>query len=152
MKKRPEEVKLSRDEGEALIQRLEGDRLSAEDRRLLVRIVELYFWLSFALRETKIGLKRLKTLLFGKGGGQEPPGSDDEGNPPGGGSGGEAGESSSTPVPEHSSSPPATEQKKTEDNKPPRRGHGRWSRQVYAGAEKRICRHEQLRNGSAKAS
>jgi hypothetical protein len=52
--KRPEEVTLSRDEGEALIERLERDALSAEDRRVLVKVLTFYFWLLFALREAKL--------------------------------------------------------------------------------------------------
>jgi hypothetical protein len=64
--KRPEEVTLSREEGEALIERLERDALSAEDRRVLVKVLTFYFWLLFALREAKLSLKRLKTLVFGE--------------------------------------------------------------------------------------
>jgi len=64
--KRPEEVQLSREEGEALIERLERNTLSAEDRRLLVKILTFYFWLLFALREAKLSLKRLKALVFGE--------------------------------------------------------------------------------------
>ena len=45
--KRPEEVTLSRAEGEALISRLEGDALTAEDRRILVKVLTFYFWLLF---------------------------------------------------------------------------------------------------------
>ena len=37
--KRPEEVTLSREDGEALITRLEADALTAEDRRVLVKIL-----------------------------------------------------------------------------------------------------------------
>jgi len=47
--------------------RLQTDRLSAEDRRLLVKLIQLYFWLTFALRETKVSLKRLKIALLEKG-------------------------------------------------------------------------------------
>ena len=44
--KRPEEVTLSREEGEALIERVERDALSAEDRRVLVKVLTFYFWVS----------------------------------------------------------------------------------------------------------
>ena len=56
--KRPEEVTLSREEGEALIERIEHNALSAEDRRILVKVLTFYFWLLFALREAKLSLKR----------------------------------------------------------------------------------------------
>ena len=64
--KRPEEVTLSREDGEALIERLEKDALTAEDRRVLVKVLTFYFWLLFALREAQLSLKRLRTLVFGE--------------------------------------------------------------------------------------
>lgn len=47
--KRPEDINLSRDEGEALIERLETDTWTAEDRQVLAQVVRLYFWLLFTL-------------------------------------------------------------------------------------------------------
>jgi hypothetical protein len=86
--KRPEEVTLSREEGEALLTRLERDALTAEDRQVLVKVLTFYFWLLFALREAKLSLKRLKALVFGeKAKKREPPesgGSADGGGSPGG--------------------------------------------------------------------
>src|SRR5262245_3499570 len=64
--KQPEDVQLSREEGEALIKRIERNALSAEDRQLLVKLLTFYFWLLFALREAKLSLKRLKALVFGE--------------------------------------------------------------------------------------
>ena len=64
--KQPEDVRLSREEGQALIERIERNVLSAEDRQLLVKILTFYFWLLFALREAKLSLKRLKALVFGE--------------------------------------------------------------------------------------
>jgi hypothetical protein len=64
--KQPEDVQLSRAEGEALIERLERNTLSAADRQLLVKVLTFYFWLLFALREAKLSLKRLKALGFGE--------------------------------------------------------------------------------------
>ena len=65
-RKRPEEVTLSREEGEALIARLEREAFPAEERRVLVKVLTFHFWLLFALREAKLSLKRLKTLVFGE--------------------------------------------------------------------------------------
>src|SRR5262249_19658503 len=85
--KRPEEVTLSREEGEALLSRLERDALTAEDRRVLAKVLTFYFWLLFALREAKLSLKRLKVLVFGeKPKKREPPKSG--GSMGGGGAGG----------------------------------------------------------------
>jgi hypothetical protein len=64
--KRPEEVTLSREDDEALIERLEKDALTAEDRRVLVKVLTFYFWLLFALRAAKRSLERLRTLGLGE--------------------------------------------------------------------------------------
>ena len=52
--KRPEDVPLSREDGEALIERLEKEALTAADRRVLVKALTFYFWLLFALREAQL--------------------------------------------------------------------------------------------------
>src|SRR5713101_4948002 len=62
----PEEVHLSREDGEALRQRLAGDTLTATDRRVLDLVLQWYFWLLFALQEATFSLKRLRVLLFGE--------------------------------------------------------------------------------------
>ena len=43
MKAPPDEVKLSREEGQALIERLQANTLTGEDRGLLVKLIQLYF-------------------------------------------------------------------------------------------------------------
>src|SRR5262249_28404467 len=62
--KRPEEVILSREEGEALLERLERDAVTAEDRRGLGEGVTFYFLLLFSMRGAKLSLQRLKGLVF----------------------------------------------------------------------------------------
>jgi len=42
--KQPEEVHLSREEGGALLARLEANTLTAEDRRVLGKALTFYFW------------------------------------------------------------------------------------------------------------
>jgi hypothetical protein len=66
MKRPQDEVTLSLEEGEALIERLEHNTLSAADRHLLVQVVRWRFWLLFVVQEAKLRLKRLRTLVFGK--------------------------------------------------------------------------------------
>jgi len=56
----PEEVKLSREDGEALRTRLADDALTAADRRVLDQVLQWYFWLLFALQEARFSLKRLR--------------------------------------------------------------------------------------------
>ena len=68
MMQRPQDaLSLSPDEGAALIERLERNTLSAEDRCVLVQVVRWLFWLVFVVQEAKLSLKRLRTMLFGRG-------------------------------------------------------------------------------------
>ena len=90
MKAPPDEVKLSREEGQALIERLQANALTSEDRGLLVKLIQVYFWFTFALSETKISLSRLKRALFGEG--RRPP-------PAGGAAAGLAAAGGATPAP-----------------------------------------------------
>ena len=62
---RPDDLNLSHEEGEALIQRLETQTVTAEDLQVLAQVVRLYFWLLFALKETKLSLNRFRIMLFG---------------------------------------------------------------------------------------
>src|SRR5467141_3516909 len=116
--KRPEDVTLSREEGEALITRLERDALTAEDRRVLGKVLTFYFWLLFALREAKLSLKRVKALVFGEK--SKPPKPPSSGGPP---SGGSAGGSETQTSAAHGVSAPAPAS--PPEKKPPPPGHGR---------------------------
>jgi hypothetical protein len=138
--KRPEDVQLSREEGAALIERIERNALSAEDRQVLVKILTFYFWLLFALREAKLSLKRLKALVFGeKPKKPKPPSSG--GTPSGGSEGGSATPTSASqgvPAPAPTSSP---------EKRPPPPGPGRHRADVYRAAQTVVCRHEELAVG-----
>ena len=142
--KRPDEVKLSRDDGEALMARIRASSLSGDDQRVLVKLIELYFWLIVALQETKISLKRLKRLLFGRGAQRsEADGAAD--------SGGRCGGESATSGPERSGC--ATESdadvgvEQGEADQARRRGHGRQGAEAYTGAQRVVCRHDELAAG-----
>ena len=134
--KQPEDVHLSREEGEALIERIECNALSAEDRRLLVRILTFYFWLLFALREAKLSLKRLKALVFGEKPKKPKP-------PAAGGGSPEAQE----PTPSASSDESSATAAATPEQKPPPPGHGRHGANVYRAAQTVECRHAALAVG-----
>jgi hypothetical protein len=43
MKSPPDDVKLSREEGDALMARLQANTVTSDDRRLLVKLIQLYF-------------------------------------------------------------------------------------------------------------
>ena len=137
--KQPEDVHLSREEGEALIERIERNVLSAEDRRVLVKVLTFYFWLLFALREAKLRLKRVKALVFGeKPKKRDPP--ESGGSASSGGSGASAPPSGSPEVPSTAESVP------TKD-KPCPPGHGRHGAEVYRAAQTVECRHDELAVG-----
>lgn len=138
--KRPEDVELSREDGEALLRRLETNTLTAEDRQVLGKVLTFYFWLLFALREAKLSLKRVKALVFGEK--PKPPTPPSADGPPSGGSG-----SGSEPSPRGSQevqSPPAAA---PPEKKPPPPGHGRQGADVYQAAQRVTCRHEALAAG-----
>jgi hypothetical protein len=138
--KQPEDVQLSREEGEALLARLEANTLTTEDRQVLGKVLTFYFWLLFALREAKLSLKRVKALVFGEK--PKPPKPPSSGGTPRGGSAGgsetqtSASHEASTPAP---ASPP--------EKKPPPPGHGRQGADVYRAAQTVACHHEELAVG-----
>jgi transposase len=138
--KRPEDVTLSREDGEALLARLEANTLTAEDRRVLGKVLTFYFWLLFALREAKLSLRRLKTLVFGeKPKKREPPTS---GGTPSGGSGGGSGV-----LPEALQGVQSASMPEATEEKPHPPGHGRHGAAVYRAAPTVACRHEELAVG-----
>jgi hypothetical protein len=133
--KRPEEVTLSREEGEALLARLEANTLTAEDRRVLGKVLTFYFWLLFALREAKLSLRRLKALVFGEKPKKRPP-------PESGGSAGGSGG-----VGTDSAVRKGTEAREAGAASTQRPGHGRQSADVYQAVQRVECRHEELAVG-----
>jgi len=140
--KQPEDVQLSREEGEALIERIERNTLSAADRQLLVKVLTFYFWLLFALREAKLSLKRIKALVFGeKPKPPKPPSAD--GTP----SGGSPGENEAPTSPSQEQEVQAAGPAAPPAKKPPPSGHGRQGAEVYRAAQTVECRHEELAVG-----
>src|SRR5205814_668510 len=137
--KRPEDVTLSREEGEALLARLEANTLTAEDRRVLGKVLTFYFWLLFAVREAKLSLKRLKALVFGeKPKRREPP----DGGGAGGGGGSAGGGSGATT---QSGASAAGSEATAAGGR--RAGQGRQGADVYQTAQRVACRHEELAVG-----
>jgi transposase len=133
----PDEVKLSREDGEALRQRLARNALTADDRRVLDHVLQWYFWLLLALQEATFSLKRLRGLLFGEKPKkrQDPPpdmSSDSSDGTRKSGVGG---------VPQ-TKGDSAQEASRTR-----RPGHGRWGAEAYRGAAHVECRHEELAAG-----
>src|SRR5512144_609038 len=139
MKAPPEDVKLSREDSEALIERIRTSSLAGDDQRLLVKLIRLYFWFTLPLSKTRISLKRLKRALFG--GGKPPP------SPPA--SSGSSGGASVDLAAGGGASPSAAAPGETPapDRRVRRHGHGRLGAAVYPGAKRVVCRHDTLATG-----
>ena len=146
MKSPPDDVKLSREEGDALITRLQANTVTSDDRQLLVKLIQLYFWFTFALRETKISLQRLKRALFGEDK-RRPPPPPAEGESSAGEDVDSAAAGRATPPAESAATvkdpaAAAPEPEAAPPQRPP--GHGRRGADAYPGAVWVICRHEAL--------
>jgi rRNA maturation protein Nop10 len=148
MKAPPDDVKLSREEGEALIERLRANALTGDDCGLLIKLIQLYFWFTFALRETKISLGRLKRALFGEGQRPSPPPTAGEEALAGAAAGVPGAAGDATPA-AGSAAPVENPTGATLESAPPARrpGHGRRGADAYPGAERVVCRHETLAAG-----
>ena len=59
---------MSREDGEALLERLADNTLTAADRQTLGQVVTFHFRLLFALREAKLSLRQQRVLVFGEPG------------------------------------------------------------------------------------
>jgi transposase len=125
----PEQLQLSRADGEALRTRLAGDTLTATDRRVLDQVLQWYFWLLFALQEATFSLKRLRVMVFG----EKPKKRQEPSTAPQ-----DSAEGASGAQAPGDRAPAATEG---------RPGHGRRGAQAYSGATRMECRHEELTAG-----
>lgn len=149
--KAPEDLNLSPEQGESLIERLEHDACTPEDRRILVHVLRLYFWLIFALQESKLSLKRLRIIIFGKPNKRRKRDSDSGGDSVASGgdedsesSDGHQGEAADAATAEPSEAG-EMDGESGDDSKRP--GHGRLGAGAYVGAERVECRHKDLAPG-----
>jgi transposase len=157
MKKPPPSLTLSADEGEALIARVHESGLSAEDSGVVEQVIRLYFWVIFSLQEAKLSLKRLRTLLFGKGPKAPKPRASEASStsiaPVGEGEGAGAWRSREEEASgvEEAASAAEPGESGTEATSKPTGGHrlgtGRLGADVYEGAERIECRHAELAVG-----
>ena len=154
MQRPHDDLSLSPDEGAALIERLDGNTLSAEDRRVLVQVVRWLFWLFFVVQEAKLSLKRLRTMLFGKGTQAAQARAPEAAAPahststPGGEGAGtgawRARETETAGAAAPGASDTVARSKPTGGHRP---GTGRLGAEVYAGATRVECHHEALAVG-----
>jgi transposase len=146
--KQPESFTLSAADGEALLARLAVYAPTRCDCEILMLVVRWYFWLMFALQETKITLSRLRRLLFGKA--FEPSPASEEATTPTAG-GGEEPRSDSVVHADAATSgdspPPSQSMPPAKPKGGHRAGTGRLEADAYVGAERVECRHDDLAAG-----
>src|SRR5262252_5326101 len=156
VQKPADNVTLSAVEGEAMIARLSVYAPSRSDCEILIQVVRWYFWLVWTVQEAKLSLKKLRTLLCGQGPKLptrcEPAAASvstlARGDGVGAGNGSardEEGERSTA-----AGSQPESVASGAEIHKPHgghRPGTGRLGAEVYEGAERVECRHEELAVG-----
>jgi transposase len=135
VRKCPDTMQLSREDGEALRTRLAGDALTADDRRVLDHVLQWYFWLLFALQEATVSLKRLRVMLFGVKPKKRQDRPAEPSEAPRDSDGGARGADGAPAQGARAAAPQG------------RPGHGRRGAQAYRGAQPVECRHETLAAG-----
>ena len=154
---RPACITLSANEGEAILARLAVYAPSHSDCEILAQVLRLYFWLMLTVEEAKMSMRRLRSMLFGRGRhAKEPPepaASTPSSAALGAGDGrGEwalveedaTGTSAVVDEAEAGALPIASPSKAKGGHRP---GTGRLGAAAYAGAERVECRHEELAVG-----
>jgi hypothetical protein len=152
---RPESFTLSTEEGEAILARLSVYAPSRSDCETLMQVVRWYFWLMATLEEAKLSLKKLRTLLCGRGPkrpkGSEPASSSVSDFPVGDGEAtGDALGRAEVPVTAETAGSRSEWAESASAGKPQgghRHGTGRLGADAYVGAERVECRHEELAVG-----
>jgi hypothetical protein len=153
----PESLSLSAEEGEAIISRLAVYAPSRSDCERLIQVVRLYFWLVVTVQEAKLSLKKLRTLLFGRGA-KPPKLSELEALSVSAPSLGAREAMGDSCTPDEDVRPPAAAgpalasvASGAAQTDKPRGGHlpgtGRLGAEAYAGAQRVECRHEELAVG-----
>jgi len=157
LKKPAENVTLSAEAGEALIARVHLSNLAQADAGVVEQIIRMYFWVAFALQEAKLSMKRLRDLLFGPGRKpKKPPESEASATSSDALDEGEGGAEVAPVVEvapgfEAAGCEAGPEASEGEASPKPTGGHrqgtGRLGADVYVGAERTECRHEELTVG-----
>jgi len=133
----PSTIKMSKAESDELSRRLETNTLTTEDRALLGRVLKAMLWMTSQLEAGRLGMARLKRLLFGEKTESRKNLLGNDGRSTGNGIG------SPTDPTSNSSGTKAGADGSAE----PKPGHGRNSQGSYPGAERVFCPHPKLRPG-----
>lgn len=169
----PSTIKMNKEKCDELSHRLKTNSLTEEDRIFLARVVRAMLWLSIRLEAGRLGLRRLKKILFGDKSEKRTRIFNGKGRGTGGtptpneASNGETTKNStSEPTPVNptnettknsgalegnkgNSEGSGSQSSKTDDDKSPnpKKGHGKRPTSDYPGAERIFCAHENLKAG-----
>ncbi len=152
--KAPAPIEIEAKEVEQLIEKATQGILDAADQKRLVPLLRTLLWIQWMLLETRIGLSKLKRMLFGEKTEKRPrkpkePDTQEDGgekgcsDTPDAGSG--SNDSPTGTTPSASKTPP--EAQAGESGTPKVRGHGRRAAADYHGAETIFCPHDTLQAG-----
>lgn len=133
----PSTIKMSKAESEELARRLETNQLTAEDRALLGRVLKAMLWLTSQLEAGRLGMARLKRLIFGE---KTESRKNILGGSPGKGTGPSTDISTTEGVGSESSGPGDAQNSMNGEPKP-KPNHGRNPQGSYPGAERVFCAH-----------
>jgi hypothetical protein len=138
MKKQDEIPTTNPSEVEALIKRIEGSQLPESDKQLVGRLLRLVLMLLRMVESKNASILRLKKMLFGPGGDKEK----QESNQTNPATEKETTSKDQSDAPQQSTADPIniTERKV-------RKGHGRLAAAKYTGANKVVCRDDNLQAG-----
>lgn len=153
MKKPVDNLTLRAEDGEALIAQVHLSDLPRADAEKVEWVIRMYFYVVFALQEAKLGVKRLRSLLFGKS--PAPSSSPEEACAPSQGDGDGASVSAVLAADTNGAgatvhhAPPGESQspERAKAQGGHRPGTGRLGAAAYAGATRVECRHEELAVG-----
>jgi len=157
--KPPQPIQLEPDDAERLIHAAEQGTLSTEDQKRVAGLIRMVLWLQTTLLETRIGLSRLRRVLFGaktekrtrntksddndggdgeNGGNNPPPDTDTVAQ--------DQNELSSDSTPDSGTTTDHSPAEKPQETTKPR-GHGRAAAAAYTGAETIFCPHDDYQVG-----
>jgi hypothetical protein len=151
----PEQVRLSAEEGEAIIARLSVYAPSRSDCEIGIQVIRLYGWFTAGVEEAKLSIKKLRALLFGRGAKRPKPSEPapssvcDSAVGEGEATGDASGRDEVAVTSEAAGSTSGSGE--SESTGKPKGGHrpgtGRLGADAYGGAERVECRHEELAVG-----
>lgn len=138
-------IEITAEQAGILISKVKNNDLDKADQRALCQIILMFLWLQYALRETRISLKKIKKLVFGqksekknRNASNDTAGSEDDNKPSGTPQASDNGKTDSNSKDSSNSSQTSANQTG---------GSGRLGTDAYTGAETIHCSHPEHQRG-----